>query len=78
MKKRPGALWMFFYGRPRRGVPWLLLGVGLATLGLALLFAIPGGVDISRFALGFLIGLLVVAIFAAVVVAVLFPRRRGR
>ena len=30
-KKRPGLLWRFFYGRRRRGFPWLLVGV-LAAL----------------------------------------------
>jgi len=46
-KKRPGALWMLFYGRRRRGFPWLLAGVLLAVALLALLFAIPGGATAS-------------------------------
>src|SRR5260370_20421393 len=41
--KRPGRLWLAFYGRPRRGFPWLLVGVFVAVLALCLAFAIPGG-----------------------------------
>jgi len=47
-KKRPGLLWRFFYGRRRRGFPWLLVGVLAAIVFLGLFFAIPGGADISR------------------------------
>ena len=44
-RKRPGLLWMFFYGRQRRGIPWLLLGVVIAVVLLGLTFAIPGAAD---------------------------------
>ena len=74
MKRRPGRLWLFFYGRQRRGVPYLLIGVLLAVGGLALLFAGPGGADLSRYATGFFLGLLVFGIGAAI--AVLVSRRR--
>src|SRR2546430_15091578 len=47
-KKRPGALWLLFYGRRRRGFPWLLVAVLAAILVLGLFFAIPGGADVSR------------------------------
>lgn len=76
MKKRPSRLWLLFYGRQRRGVPYLLLGILLAIFVFALLFAVPGGADYSRGVIGFFIGLLVVAIAAAFVVAAFFPRRR--
>lgn len=76
MKKRPSRLWLLFYGRQRRGVPYLLLGILAAVFVFALLFAVPGGVDYSRGVIGVFIGLLVVAIAAAFVVAAFFPRRR--
>ena len=75
-KKRPGALWMFFYGRPRRGFPWLLAGVLLAVLVLALLFAIPGGPGISGIVAVLLFGLLIVGALVFAVLAVVRPRRR--
>ena len=34
-RKRAGRVWMFFYGRPRRGFPWLIAG----TLGPKALLA---------------------------------------
>jgi len=76
VKKRPSRLWLLFYGRQRRGVPYLLIGIVLAIVVFALLFAIPGGADYSRAVIGFFLGLLVVAIVAAFVVTLLFPRRR--
>lgn len=75
-KKRPGALWMLFYGRPRRGFPWLLAGVLLAVLVLALLFAIPGGPGLSWTVAAVLFSLLVVGGLAFAVLAVVRPRRR--
>jgi len=75
-KKRPGVLWMLFYGRRRRGFPWLLAGVLFALLVLGLTFAIPGGVDVWRAIAPVLLGgLLVVALLGAVA-ASLRPRRR--
>lgn len=76
MKKRPSRLWLLFYGRQRRGVPYLLIGIVLAIVVFALLFAVPGGADYSRAVIGLFLGLLVVAIVAAFVVTLLFPRRR--
>lgn len=76
MKKRPGRLWLLFYGRQRRGVPYLLIGVLGAIVILALLFAVPGGADYSRGATVLFVVVLVVAIAAALVVAAFFPRRR--
>jgi len=75
-KKRPGALWMFFYGRPRRGFPWLLVGVLLAVLVLALLFALPGGPGLSWAIAATLFGLLLVGALVFAVLAVVRPRRR--
>jgi hypothetical protein len=67
---------MFFYGRPRRGFPWLLAGVIAAIVVLSLTFAIPGGADAWRtLAPVFLVILIAGAIVAAVAV-LRRPRRR--
>jgi len=69
-------LWLFFYGRPRRGFPWLLAGIVVAILVLSLTFAIPGGADVWRgLAPVFLVVLIAGAVVAAVVV-IRNPRRR--
>lgn len=75
-KKRPSALWLLFYGRRRRGFPWLLVGVLATIAALAFLFAIPGGADASRLVAGGLFGLLIVGALVLAIVAVLRPRRR--
>jgi len=67
---------MFFYGRPRRGFPWLIAGVIAAIAVLSLTFAIPGGADVWRtLSPVFLVMLIVGAIVAAVAV-LRRPRRR--
>lgn len=76
MSKRPGRLWLLFYGRARRGFPWLLAGVLLAVFVFALLFAIPGGSDLSRTLGGAVLGLLLVGAAAFVIAVAFFPRRR--
>ena len=76
MKKRPGRLWLFFYGRPRRGFPWLLAGLVLAVVLLAAVFALPGGAEASRTVAAAFFGLLLVGALVFAVVAVLRPRRR--
>ena len=75
-KKRPGALWMLFYGRRRRGFPWLLAGVLLAVVLLALLFAVPGGAAASWLVAIALFGFLLVGALVFAVLAVLLPRGR--
>jgi Na+/melibiose symporter-like transporter len=75
-KKKPGVLWMLFYGRPRRGFPWLLVGVLVTVLVLAALFAIPGGSDVSWAIAGVMFGLLLVAALVFAIVASLRPRKR--
>jgi len=74
--KRPGPLWLFFYGRRRRGVPWLLLGTLAVIVVLALSFAIPGGADMWRAIAPFLLGLLIIGALAGAILAALRPRRR--
>ena len=76
MKPRPGRLWWFFYGRPRRGFPWLLAGVLVAVVVFALIFAIPGGADFSRTVAVVAAGLLLVTAAVLAVLAVFVPRRR--
>lgn len=75
-KKRPSWLWLLFYGRRRRGFPWLLVGVLGAVVVFGLLFAIPGGSDLSRTIAAALFGLLVVGALVLAVLAVFVPRRR--
>ena len=67
---------MLFYGRRRRGFPWLLGGVLFALLVLGLTFAIPGGVDVWRAVAPALFGVLIVGALLAALVASLRPRRR--
>ena len=74
--KRPGPLWLFFYGRRRRGVPWLLLGTLAVIVVLALSFAIPGGADMWRAIAPFVLGLLIIGALAGAILAALRPRRR--
>ena len=76
MKKRPGRLWLFFYGRPRRGVPWLLIAVIVGVVLLALTFALPGAAELWRAVAPVVIGLLLVGAIVAAIAAVLRPRRR--
>ena len=75
-KKRPGFWWMLFYGRRRRGFPWLLAGVFVAIVVLALAFAVPSGADFSRGVAAVAFGLLVVGAIVFAIVAIFRPRRR--
>ncbi len=75
-RKRPGPLWLFFYGRQRKGFPWLLVVVMVVIGVLALSFAIPGGADTWRAAAPFVFGLLILSGLVAAIVAALRPRRR--
>jgi len=75
-KKRPSWLWLFFYGRRRRGFPWLLVGVLAAMLLFGLVFALPGGAEVSRGVAAALFGLMLVAAVVVAIVAVVVPRRR--
>lgn len=76
MKRRPGRLWLFFYGRQRRGVPWLLIGVIAGVVVLAITFALPGGSEMWRAVAPFLIGVLLVGAIVAAIAAMVRPRRR--
>ena len=76
MKRRPGRLWLFFYGRQRRGVPWLLIGVVAGVVVLAITFALPGGSEMWRAVAPILIGVLLVGAIVAAIAAMVRPRRR--
>ena len=75
-KKRPGPLWLLFYGRQRRGFPWLLVVMVVVIVALALTFAVPGGADMWRAVAPVIFGLLLVAALVAAIAAALRPRRR--
>jgi uncharacterized membrane protein HdeD (DUF308 family) len=74
--KRPNFLWMLFYGRARRGFPWLLALVILAVLLGAASFRVFGGPDMSRAAFPIFVGVLLVAALVFAIVASLRPRKR--
>jgi hypothetical protein len=73
--RRPGRLWLFFYGRRRRGFPGLLVAVLGLALVLGLSFASRGGVAISYWiGIGFLVAVALLAL-AALAVALLASLR---
>jgi hypothetical protein len=76
LKKRPSPLWLLFYGRQRRGIPWLLIAVIASVLMLGLTFALPGGADMWRSVAPIILGVLLLVAIAAAIVAMLRPRRR--
>ncbi len=76
MRKPPSRLWLFFYGRRRRGVPWLLIAVIISVVVLSLTFAVPGAADMWRSVAPIILGVLLLVAIAAAIVAMLRPRRR--
>jgi peptidoglycan/LPS O-acetylase OafA/YrhL len=82
--RKPGRLWLFFWGRKRRGFPGLLVGLLLAAILLGLLYGLPGGADLSRSAIFVTISVLVLLIVASLVLVVIatirawLGRLRGR
>jgi ABC-type antimicrobial peptide transport system permease subunit len=76
VRKRPGPLWLLFYGRQRRGVPWLLIGVIVGVLLLALTFALPGAADMWRSVAPVILGVSLLVAIVAAIAAMLRPRRR--
>ena len=78
-RRRPGRLWLLFFGKKRRGFPELLVITIVAVFALALLFGLPGGADLSRYATAVSVAALVILIAGSLVlVAVAWLRPRGR
>jgi peptidoglycan/LPS O-acetylase OafA/YrhL len=80
-RRRPGRLWLFFYGRKRRGFPGLLVALIVAVVVLGALYGLPNGADLSRLAIVLTVSVLVLLILGALVlvaIAALRPPRRGR
>lgn len=63
---KPGWLWLIFFGRRRRGFPWLLAAALVIPLALALTYAAPSGVSISHW-----VGIAFVVIIAALLMGAL-------
>jgi hypothetical protein len=78
-RRRPGRLWLFFYGRQRRGFPGLLVVLLVLVLVLGLAYGLPGGADASRLVIVVTGGALVLLIVASLLlVAFAWRRPRGR
>jgi peptidoglycan/LPS O-acetylase OafA/YrhL len=78
-KRRPGRLWLFFYGRRRRGFPGLLVGLVALAVLLGVAYGVPGGADLSRWVLLVSAAALVLLIAASLALVVFAWRRpRGR
>ena len=80
-RRRPGRLWLFFYGRKRRGFPGLLVALVVAVVALGALYGLPHGADVSRLAIVLTAGALLLLILASLVlvaIAAIRPPRRGR
>ena len=78
---RPGRLWLFFYGRKRRGFPGLLVALIVVVVALGAIFGLPNGAAISRFAIVLSVSALALVILAAlalVVIGTFRPPRGGR
>jgi hypothetical protein len=75
-KKRPGALWLMFYGRQRRGFPFLLLWVTVGLVLGTLAFSVAGGPDIWRAVFPVVVGALLLAALVFALFAALWPRKR--
>lgn len=78
MKKRPSRLWLFFWGRKRRGFPGLLVGIFVIVVLLGLLYGLPGGADLSRYAIVLSLSVLLFLIAASLALVVVAAFRRGR
>ncbi len=77
-RRRPGRLWLFFYGRRRRGFPGLLVGVLALAVTLGLTFANRTGTAISYWiGIGFLVLIALLALVALAVALAASLRRPG-
>jgi hypothetical protein len=79
VRKRPGWLWLFFWGRKRRGFPGLLVGLLVAAIVLGLIYGLPGGAEGSRWTIVLTVAVLVLLILASLgLVLVAAMRELGR
>jgi hypothetical protein len=79
--RRPGPIWLLFYGRQRTGTPWLLFSVAAGLAVLVLTFALPESQALEYTAelmTVAVLGLLIVGSLAMVLLARLRPGRRIR
>ena len=77
-QRRPGRLWLFFYGRKRRGFPGLLVAVLALTIILGLTFASRAGAAFSYWiGIGFLVAIALLALVALAVALAAALRRPG-
>ena len=83
-RKKPGRLWLFFWGRKRRGFPGLLAAIFVVLLVLAAIYGVPGGADLSRLWILVSVTALLLLILASIALVVLSalgivkPKPRGR
>jgi len=76
--RRPGRLWLFFYGRRRRGFPGLLVAVLAISFVLGLTFASRAGTAISYWiGIGFLAVIALLALAALALALAASLRRHG-
>ena len=74
--RRPSRLWLFFYGRRRRGFPGLLVAILALTVVLGLTFVSRAGVAISYWiGIGLVVAIALLAL-AALAAALLASLRR--
>ena len=79
MRRPPGRLWLFFWGRKRRGFPRLLATLLVVVLLGALISKLPRAYDAGFYAgLGLLVLLALITVAAIVAALVGVLRQRGR
>ena len=76
--RRPGRLWLFFYGRQRRGFPGLMVAVLALAVVLGLTFGSRVGAAISYWiGIGFVVAIALLALAALGLALAASLRRPG-